>query len=178
MKVTAFWDISPCSLVEVDRRFRGAYWLWNETTRRNISGGYLSSSVYGSPAHQKKTYPPKNNKYTITTQYNCLRRREVGGWRQNRKYYRVDVLVECFLRSRRLQARFQSPLLHFHCISQRVKKVQWPSKSRNLVLYIRERLKVSLKHSANTSKTIKCFCYMKTTEQLRSVTQSQISTNY
>jgi hypothetical protein len=25
MKMTAFWDIAPCSLIEVDRRFRGAY---------------------------------------------------------------------------------------------------------------------------------------------------------
>jgi hypothetical protein len=27
MKMTTFWDIAPCSLVEVDRRFRGAYCL-------------------------------------------------------------------------------------------------------------------------------------------------------
>jgi hypothetical protein len=25
MKMTVFWDIAPCSLVEVDRRFRGVY---------------------------------------------------------------------------------------------------------------------------------------------------------
>jgi hypothetical protein len=58
MKIRAFWDITPCSLVVVDRRFRGAYCLhhkddvfitqmmeavrtsetsvcYNETTRRN-----------------------------------------------------------------------------------------------------------------------------------------------
>jgi hypothetical protein len=28
MKIIAFWDIAPCSLV-VDRRFRGAYYLYN-----------------------------------------------------------------------------------------------------------------------------------------------------
>jgi hypothetical protein len=27
LKMTAFWDIAPFSLVEVDRRFRGVYWL-------------------------------------------------------------------------------------------------------------------------------------------------------
>jgi hypothetical protein len=27
LKMIAFWDIAPCSLVEVDRRFRGAYCL-------------------------------------------------------------------------------------------------------------------------------------------------------
>jgi hypothetical protein len=25
LKMTIFWDVVPCSLVEVDRRFRGAY---------------------------------------------------------------------------------------------------------------------------------------------------------
>jgi hypothetical protein len=27
MKIRAFWDVAPCSLAEVDRRFRGAYCL-------------------------------------------------------------------------------------------------------------------------------------------------------
>jgi hypothetical protein len=27
MKITIFWDVAPCSLVEVYRRFRGAYCL-------------------------------------------------------------------------------------------------------------------------------------------------------
>jgi hypothetical protein len=46
VKMTAFWDIEPRSLVEVDRRFRGAYCLhhqgdetsiyFNETTWRYI----------------------------------------------------------------------------------------------------------------------------------------------
>jgi hypothetical protein len=46
MKMTAFWNTAPCSLVEVDRRFRGAYCLhqgtsetfvyFNETTRSCI----------------------------------------------------------------------------------------------------------------------------------------------
>jgi hypothetical protein len=30
MKVRAFWDIALCSLVGVDRRFRGAYCLHDE----------------------------------------------------------------------------------------------------------------------------------------------------
>jgi hypothetical protein len=25
MKMTAFWDVAPCSLAEADRRFRGSY---------------------------------------------------------------------------------------------------------------------------------------------------------
>jgi hypothetical protein len=35
MKVTVFWDVAPCSLVEIDRCFRSAYCV-HETTRRNI----------------------------------------------------------------------------------------------------------------------------------------------
>jgi hypothetical protein len=30
VKVTVFWDTAPCSLVEVERRFRGAYCLHHQ----------------------------------------------------------------------------------------------------------------------------------------------------
>jgi hypothetical protein len=43
MNTTVFWDVAPCSLVEMDRRFRGAHCLHHQgipnfykTTRRNI----------------------------------------------------------------------------------------------------------------------------------------------
>jgi hypothetical protein len=41
MKMFVFWDVAPCSLVEIDRRFRGAYCLHNQgrfyqITRRSI----------------------------------------------------------------------------------------------------------------------------------------------
>jgi hypothetical protein len=44
LKMAVFWDVAPCSLVEVYRRFRGAYCLHHQggdgkskqTTRRNI----------------------------------------------------------------------------------------------------------------------------------------------
>jgi hypothetical protein len=28
-KKAAFWDVVPCSLIEVDQRFKGSYCLWN-----------------------------------------------------------------------------------------------------------------------------------------------------
>jgi hypothetical protein len=39
MKMTAFWDIVPCSLVEVDRRFRGAYCLHHQGDEGPDDGG-------------------------------------------------------------------------------------------------------------------------------------------
>jgi hypothetical protein len=33
---SAFWDTAPCSLVEVDQRFRGAYCLYNQGDYRNV----------------------------------------------------------------------------------------------------------------------------------------------
>jgi hypothetical protein len=30
MKMTVFWDVVPCSLLEIDRRFRGAYCLHHQ----------------------------------------------------------------------------------------------------------------------------------------------------
>jgi hypothetical protein len=29
-KMTVFWDVAPCSLVEIDRRFTGAYCLHHQ----------------------------------------------------------------------------------------------------------------------------------------------------
>jgi hypothetical protein len=42
MKMAVFWDVAPCSLVEIGQRFRGAYCLHHQgdeyqTARRNIS---------------------------------------------------------------------------------------------------------------------------------------------
>jgi hypothetical protein len=41
--MTALWYIAPCSIVEVDRRFRGAYCLrrQGDESRRNIPEGCL-----------------------------------------------------------------------------------------------------------------------------------------
>jgi hypothetical protein len=29
--MTVFWDVEPCSLLEIDRRFRGAYCLHHQS---------------------------------------------------------------------------------------------------------------------------------------------------
>jgi hypothetical protein len=44
MKIRDFWDVAPCSLVGVDRRFRGTYcrqyhsspWRWRSTHHSNV----------------------------------------------------------------------------------------------------------------------------------------------
>jgi hypothetical protein len=36
MKMTVFWDVAPCSLVETDRGFRDAYCLHNQGDANNI----------------------------------------------------------------------------------------------------------------------------------------------
>jgi hypothetical protein len=46
--MTVFWDVKPCSLVEVYRRFRGAYCLYHEGDRPDDGGSkhlYLSCFV-------------------------------------------------------------------------------------------------------------------------------------
>jgi cyclopropane fatty-acyl-phospholipid synthase-like methyltransferase len=73
MNVTAFWNISPCSFVEVDKRFRGAAlmmmdavqtsktWVYFETTRCYMpEGGHtlqqtLIMEESSSSGKQKKT---------------------------------------------------------------------------------------------------------------------------
>jgi hypothetical protein len=34
LNMTAFWDIAPCNVVEVDRRFRGAFYLHHQVQDR------------------------------------------------------------------------------------------------------------------------------------------------
>jgi hypothetical protein len=51
MKITAFWDIASCSLVEIDRRFRGAYCLWKV-------GQFLPDYKTKHPKRQPSSYLP------------------------------------------------------------------------------------------------------------------------
>jgi hypothetical protein len=67
VKMIVFWDIAPCSLVQVDRRFRGAYCLhpqgdetsvyFNKTTRRCIPEGYH--------LHIRRLENPKSHKLRV-----------------------------------------------------------------------------------------------------------------
>jgi hypothetical protein len=43
---TAFWDIAPCSKIEVDRRFRGAYWLHHQNDPNDNAVPTSETSVY------------------------------------------------------------------------------------------------------------------------------------
>jgi hypothetical protein len=46
MKMTVFWDVALCSLVEIDRRFRGAYCLHHQDDR-HYEGGSVKRSNTG-----------------------------------------------------------------------------------------------------------------------------------
>jgi hypothetical protein len=69
--MTAFWDTVPCSLVEVDRRFRGAYCLHHQ-------GDHVPSHHH----HHITTTPPTHNSVTTNVVLDLtllLRIREVPG---------------------------------------------------------------------------------------------------
>jgi hypothetical protein len=55
-KTTVFWDTPPCSLVEVDRRFGGAYWLHRQddvmmetVTAFETSGNFYETTLQSIP---------------------------------------------------------------------------------------------------------------------------------
>jgi hypothetical protein len=52
MKMTAFWDIVPCSLVKVDRRFRCEYCLHSQS---EAEGCHLNT-------HCRENLKPHNSK--------------------------------------------------------------------------------------------------------------------
>jgi hypothetical protein len=39
VKITVFRDVAPCSLVEIDRLFRGSYCVHHQSTHRPDDGG-------------------------------------------------------------------------------------------------------------------------------------------
>jgi hypothetical protein len=49
LKMTAFWDIAPCSLVEVGRRFRGVYCLHHQEWDYTAQYPRWLSSSYSPP---------------------------------------------------------------------------------------------------------------------------------
>jgi hypothetical protein len=46
MNMTVFWDVAPCSLVEIDRRFRGAYCLYHQGRVEAVSTSETSVNLY------------------------------------------------------------------------------------------------------------------------------------
>jgi hypothetical protein len=46
IKLTVFWDVAPCSPVETDRRFRGAYCLWAALMMEAVSTSETSVNFY------------------------------------------------------------------------------------------------------------------------------------
>jgi hypothetical protein len=41
MKIAVFWDVAPCSLVDIDRRFIGAYWVQGAGEQGDDGGSKL-----------------------------------------------------------------------------------------------------------------------------------------
>jgi hypothetical protein len=50
LRVAFFWDVAPCSVVEIDRRFRDAYCLHHEVDRQTHGAtSQKTVSSYWSP---------------------------------------------------------------------------------------------------------------------------------
>jgi hypothetical protein len=47
MKMAVFWDVAPCSLVDIDRRFRCAYCLHHQALMtETVSTSETSANIY------------------------------------------------------------------------------------------------------------------------------------
>jgi hypothetical protein len=61
MKIRVFWDIAQCSLVVVDRRFRGAYCLHH----RPYDGGHTQLCNVGIPTTTNAEQYPRRLIFTL-----------------------------------------------------------------------------------------------------------------
>jgi hypothetical protein len=66
--MTAFWDIAPCSLVEVDRRFRGAYCLHHQDDElialmiiAPLKRRSISTTLHGAIFQKAVYFPTRRN---------------------------------------------------------------------------------------------------------------------
>jgi hypothetical protein len=57
-----FWDVVPCSQVEVDRRFRSAYCFYHHDDDRPHDGGVRTSETSVNFRLTRRRYIPKNSK--------------------------------------------------------------------------------------------------------------------
>jgi hypothetical protein len=49
MKMRPFWDVAPCSLIEIDRRFRDAYCLHHQGNNdASLKRLYTSTRLHGA----------------------------------------------------------------------------------------------------------------------------------
>jgi hypothetical protein len=46
--MTAFWDNAPCSLIEVDQHFRGAYFPYHQGARTHVHATTINQNAYFS----------------------------------------------------------------------------------------------------------------------------------
>jgi hypothetical protein len=51
MKITVFWDVAPCSLVDIDQHFRGTYCLHHALMMEAVSSSKISVSIYHITVH-------------------------------------------------------------------------------------------------------------------------------
>jgi hypothetical protein len=61
MKMTAFWDVAPCSLVLIERRFRGAYCL-STLMMEAVSTFETSANFYQTT---RRSIPEDNHLFCI-----------------------------------------------------------------------------------------------------------------
>jgi hypothetical protein len=70
-KTTAFWDISPCSLVEVNRLFRGVY--WSTIREMNLSSWWVRQYAPLKRRSTSTILKKTNLKVRMWSELRCLR---------------------------------------------------------------------------------------------------------
>jgi hypothetical protein len=89
LKITVFWDVAPCSLVEVCRRFRGAYCLHHQPIPQWLSKLLTDLHETWSRQHVSGVIPPFILQFLnfLPTMPSCLLLRWVRNF--------VTVFVKC-----------------------------------------------------------------------------------
>jgi hypothetical protein len=94
--MTAFWDIAPCSLVEVDRRFRGANYLHHQGLEYGLVAVVLQHGNTLSISIKVQVLLDQINDYQIhkliSAPWSGLRLRKVGVLVREKHQSEIDSL--------------------------------------------------------------------------------------
>jgi hypothetical protein len=58
MKMVVFWDVAPCSLVDTDPHFRGAYCLHHQDDETSVNIHQTTQSNIPEDSHLKMLFVP------------------------------------------------------------------------------------------------------------------------
>jgi hypothetical protein len=95
LKMAVFWVVSPCSLVDTDRRFTGTYYLHNQAPLKRRS---IHTRLHGATSHKAAIWvldAVRIRDLTINSAYRTACKAWISEWKISSAVKRLDLYCGC-----------------------------------------------------------------------------------